>query len=184
MDPFGGGHLSILDGAPRLAEFDQFCLVQTVGRLSHANAIAESFWATRNVEFYDRYIRPQARLTGTASFLAGVALAWFAVAQATGWPAGPPERATLVIFLAWDSAPGFGYSLGPTAQGPRRRDPTPDHSRRRARTRTRGPDTGPRTFRWQTLDSAAAAQQRPGWGLYRKEHRLMIQPRSMRRTQA
>jgi len=33
VNPFGGSHLDVLDGAPRLAGFDQFGLVQTVDRL-------------------------------------------------------------------------------------------------------------------------------------------------------
>jgi transposase InsO family protein len=34
VNPFGGGHLDVLDSAPRLAGFDQFGLVQTVDRFS------------------------------------------------------------------------------------------------------------------------------------------------------
>jgi len=33
VDPFGGGQFDLLDGAPRLAGFDQFGFVQAVDRL-------------------------------------------------------------------------------------------------------------------------------------------------------
>ena len=50
VNPCGGGHLDVLGGAPRLAGFDQFGLVQTVDRLGQRVVIRAADRANRGLD--------------------------------------------------------------------------------------------------------------------------------------